>query len=72
MQEQTEYNQEYVRRLGSTKEKRRQFRKRIQRIEQETDAAQAEAKAAEQEAEAAAKKARQAAAESMKGQINDN
>ncbi len=63
VQEQTEYNQEYIRRLSSTKDKRKQFRKKIERIKNETAAAQAEAKAAEQEAEAAAQKAQQAAGE---------
>jgi chromosome segregation ATPase len=65
VQEQTKYNQEYIRRLGSTKDKRKQFRKRIERIKNETEAAQTEAKAAEQEAEAAAKKAQQAAGEAQ-------
>jgi hypothetical protein len=61
VQQETEDNQEYIRRLSSTKQKRRQFRKKIERIKNETEAAQAEAKKAEEEADAAVKKADQAA-----------
>jgi septal ring factor EnvC (AmiA/AmiB activator) len=68
VQEQTQYNQEYIRRLSSTKDKRKQFRKKIERIKNETETAQAEAKAAEQEAEAAAQKAQQAAGEAGNAQ----
>lgn len=68
VQEQTEHNQEYIRRLSSTKNKRKQFRKKIQRIKNETEAAQNDAKAAQEEAEAAAKKANQAEAEASNSQ----
>ena len=61
-------NQEYVRRLSNRSWKRRQFRKRIERIKVETEATQSEAEAEVQRAEEAAKKARQAAAEANKTQ----
>lgn len=49
----------YVRRLGSTKEKRKQFRKRIQREIQRAESAQARAKQAALDARRAAEDARQ-------------
>ena len=49
----------YVRRLGSTKEKRKQFRKRIQREIQRAEAAQARARQAVEDARQAAEEARQ-------------
>jgi hypothetical protein len=61
-------NQEYVRRLSNRSWKRRQFRKRIERIKVETEATQAEAAAEVQRAEEAAQKARQAAAAANKTQ----
>ncbi len=48
----------YVRRLGSTKEKRKQFRKKIQREIQRAEAAQARARQAAEDARQAAKDAR--------------
>jgi FtsZ-interacting cell division protein ZipA len=50
----TQDNNAYIRRLGSTKEKRKQFRKKIQRLKQEAEAAQAQANAAIAEARQAA------------------
>ncbi|MBW2486437.1 MAG: DUF4124 domain-containing protein [Deltaproteobacteria bacterium] len=49
----------YVRRLGSTKEKRKQFRKRIQREIQRAEAAQERARVAVEDARQAAEEARQ-------------
>lgn len=66
--EETQKNQEYVRRLSNRSWKRRQFRKRIERIKAETEAAQAEAEAEVQRAQEAAQKAKQAAAAADKTQ----
>jgi len=65
-QEEYEYNNEYIRRLTSTRNKRRQFRKRVDRIKTETEASQAEAEAALEQAEEAAQKARIAVEEAQK------
>jgi len=54
-----EYNQEYIKRLSSTKRKRRQFRKKIERLKKETEQSFDEAKSAAEKAE----EARQTAAE---------
>ncbi len=61
-QEQYQQNQEYIRRLSSTKGKRKQFRKKIERLKRETEADQAAAKSARLQAEEAAQKAQTAAA----------
>jgi hypothetical protein len=65
-QEEYEYNNEYIRRLTSTKNKRKKFRKRFDRIKAETEASLAEAKAAVEQAEEATLKARTAAEEAQK------
>jgi len=65
-QEEYEYNNEYIRRLTSTKNKRKKFRKRVDRLKAETEASLAEAKAAVEQAEEAALKARTAAEEAQK------
>ncbi len=65
-QEEYEYNNEYIRRLTSTRNKRRQFRKRVDRIKTETEASQAEAEAALEQAEESAQKARIAVEEAQK------
>lgn len=67
-QQETTHNQEYLQRLSNRKWKRKQFRKKIERIKNETEAAQNEAKAAAEQAEAAAKKAQQAAADEAQTQ----
>ena len=54
-----EYNKEYIKRLSSTKRKRRQFRKKIERLKKETEQSFDEAKSAAEKAE----EARQTAAE---------
>ena len=59
-QEEYEYNNEYIRRLTSTRNKRKKFRKRVDRIKTETEASQAEAQAAAVQAEEKARKARTA------------
>jgi len=66
-QEEYEYNKEYIRRLTNTRNKRRKFRKRADRLKAETEASQAEAKAALEQAEEAVQKARTAAEEAQKG-----
>ena len=66
-QEKYEYNNEYIRRLTSTRNKRKKFRKRVDRIQTETEASQAEAKTAVEQAEKAAQKARTAFEEAQKG-----
>jgi len=66
-QEEYEYNNEYIRRLTSTRNKRKKFRKRVDRIKTETEASQAETKAAIEPAEEAAQKARTAFEEAQKG-----
>ena len=53
------YNKEYIKRLSSTKRKRRQFRKKIERLKKETEQSFDEAKSAAEKAE----EARQTAAE---------
>ena len=65
-QEEYEYNNEYIRRLTSTKNKRKKFRKRVDRLKAETEASLAEAKAAVEQAEEATLKARTAAEEAQK------
>jgi DNA repair exonuclease SbcCD ATPase subunit len=65
-QEEYEYNNEYIRRLTSTKNKRKKFRKRVDRLKAETEASRAEAKAAVEQAEEAAIEARTAAEEAQK------
>ncbi len=67
-QEEYEYNNEYIRRLTSTRNKRKKFRKRAYRLKAQTDASLAEAKAALEQAEEAALKARIAAEEAQKNQ----
>jgi hypothetical protein len=59
-QEEYEYNNEYIRRLTSTRNKRKKFRKRVDRIKTETEASRAEAQAAAVQAEEEARKARTA------------
>jgi len=66
--EETQENQDYVRQLSNRKWKRKQFRKRIERIKMETEATQAEAEAEVRQAEAAAQKAKDAAAEASETQ----
>ncbi len=66
--QETQKNQEYVRRLSNRSWKRRQFKKRIERIKNETEATQAAAEAEVRRAEDAAKKARAAAAAIPKSQ----
>ena len=65
-QEEYEYNKEYIRRLTNTRNKRRKFRKRADRLKSETEVSQAEAKAAIEHAEEAAQKARTAFEEAQK------
>ncbi len=65
-QEEYEYNNEYIRRLTSTKNKRKKFRKRVDRLKGETEASLAEARAAVEQAEEATLKARTAAEEAQK------
>ena len=65
--EEFEYNDRYIRRLTSTKNKRRKFRKRVDRIKAENEASQAEANAAVEQAREAAQKASIAAEEAQKG-----
>jgi hypothetical protein len=67
-EEEFEYNNEYIRRLSSSQDKRKQFRKRIDRIKAETEAARAEAQAAVEQAAEAAEKARTAAEEAHSDQ----
>ena len=64
-EEEFEYNNEYIRRLSSTQEKRKQFRKRIDRIKAETEASRAEAQAAVERAAKAAQEAHTAAEEAQ-------
>ena len=64
--EEYDYNNEYIRRITSTRNKRKKFRKRADRLKAETEASQAEAKAAAVTAEEAAQKARTAAEEAQK------
>lgn len=69
-QEEYEYNNEYIRRLTSTRNKRKQFRKRVDRIKTETEASLAEAEAAVEQAKEAAQKARMAVEEAQKDSGN--
>jgi len=55
-----DYNREYIKRLGSTKQKRKQFRKKIERLKKETEESFTEA-------EEAAKRAEEAQAETAQG-----
>ena len=64
-QKEYEYNNEYTRRLTSTRNKRKKFRKRVDRIKTETEASQAEARASVVQAEEAAQKARTALKEAQ-------
>jgi len=66
--EEFEYNNEYIRRLSSTRDKRKQFRKRIDRIKAETEATRAEAQAAVEQAAKAAQEAHTTAEEAQTGQ----
>ena len=66
--QETQENQDYVRQLSNRKWKRKQFRKRIERIKIETEATQAKAEAEVRQAEAAAQKAKEAAAEASETQ----
>ena len=61
--EEYEYNNEYIRNLTSTRNKRKKFRKRVDRLKAETEASRVEAEAAVEQAEKAAQKARTAAQE---------
>ena len=54
-------NLEYIRRLSNTRDKRKQFRKKIEKLKKQTEASLAAARAAEKEAADAAAKARQQA-----------
>jgi len=63
--EEYEYNNEYIRRITSTRNKRKKFRKRVDRIKTETEASQAEARASVVQAEEAAQKARTALKEAQ-------
>ena len=67
-EEEFEYNNEYIRRLSSTQDKRKQFRKRIDRIKAETEASRAEAQAAVEQAAKAVREAQNAAEEAQTGQ----
>lgn len=67
-QEETQHNQDYIKRLSNRRWKRKKFRKRIERIKTETEASQAEAEAVVQQAEEDAQKAQQAAAEAGESQ----
>lgn len=64
--EKFEYNEEYIRRLTSTKNKRKKFRKRVLRLNTEAEADLARAEAAAEQAEEAARKAKIAAEEANK------
>ena len=66
--EETELNQDYIRKLSTRRWKRRQFRKRIERLKNETEASQAEADALVQQAQDAALSAQEAAAEARETQ----
>lgn len=61
--EKYEYNKEYIRRLTSTKTKRKQFRNRVLRLKAASEAALAEAEEAVEQADEAARKARLAVEE---------
>jgi Domain of unknown function (DUF4124) len=63
--EEYEYNNEYIRRLTSTKRKRKKFSNRVERLKAETEASLAEAKAAVKQAEEATQRARSTAAEAQ-------
>ncbi|MGD9135625.1 MAG: hypothetical protein PVH42_02655, partial [Desulfobacterales bacterium] len=67
-QEKYEYNNQYIRRLTSTRNKRKKFRKRVNRIIAETEASRAEAKEAVEQAEKAVEQARKAAEEVRENQ----
>lgn len=64
--EKYEYNREYIRRLTSTKNKRKKFRKRVLRLKAEAEADLAKTEAAAEQAEQAAQKAKIAAEEANK------
>lgn len=61
--EKYEYDKEYIRRLTSTKTKRKQFRNRVLQLRAASEAALAEAEEAVEQADEAARKARLAAEE---------
>ena len=65
---QYEYNNEYIRRLTSTQNKRKKFKKRVERLKAKTEASLAEAQAAVEKAEKAAQRAGTAAEEAQKDQ----
>ena len=67
-QEAYEYNNQYIRRLTSTREKRKKFRNRVNRIVAETEAARVEAKEAVKQADKAVEQARQATEEAREDQ----
>ncbi len=67
-QEEYEYNNQYIRRLTSTRNKRKKFRKRVNRIIAETEASRVEAKEAVEQAEKAVEQARKAAEEARENQ----
>lgn len=54
----TSENDAYIRRLGSTQEKRKKFGKRIQRLKEQTEAAQADARQAVEQARQAEEESR--------------
>ena len=58
-----EYNKEYIRRLTSTKNKRKKFRNRVRRLKAESEASLAEAEAAFEQADEAVREAQSAAEE---------
>lgn len=60
--------QEYIRRLSTTRDKRKQFRKRIERLKKEAEAAQANAQSAVQKAQEASQEAKAAAEQARKAQ----
>ena len=60
-EEEYDYNKEYIKRLSTTKDKRKQFRKKIERLKKETEESFAEAKSAAEQAEEAKQTAEKAA-----------
>ena len=67
-QDEYEYNKQYIRRLTSTKNKRKKFRKRVGRMITETENSQIEARAAMEQAEKTAQEARKVAEEAQNKQ----
>ena len=64
--EKYEYNDKYIRRLTSTKNKRKKFRKRARRLNAEAEAGLIQAEAAAEQAQKTAQKAKIAAEEASK------